>query len=87
MAVDSSTGVVATGTEQVQLSKRSWVALWNTFEAMGGLNSMARYVDNNWASKDYTHLSFRGGKELAGLLYEALMQEKEWYDELEKLDN
>ena len=72
---------------QRRLAKRTGVAFWNTFEAMGGLNSMARYVDNNWASKDYTHLSFRGGKELAGLLYEALMQEKEWYDELEKMDN
>ena len=31
---------------------------------------MIRFVENNWASKDYTHLSFRGGKEIAYCLVE-----------------
>ena len=48
---------------------------------------MVRYVENNWASKDYTHLSFRGGKEIANALLDALMLEKAFYDEAEKMGN
>ena len=66
---------------QRQMAKRMGVTFWNVFGAMGGENSMVRYVEKNWASKDYTHLSFRGGKELARILYEALMREKKFYDE------
>lgn len=69
---------------QRQIAKSTGVPFWNTFGAMGGVNSMVRYVENNWASKDYTHLSFRGGREIARALYDALMLEKEFYDEVDK---
>lgn len=69
---------------QRQTAKRTGIAFWNLFGGMGGENSMVRYVDNNWASKDYTHLSFRGGREIAKALLEALKREKEFYDEAEK---
>lgn len=69
---------------QRQAAKRAGVPFWNVFGAMGGENSMVRYVEKNWASKDYTHLSFRGGKEIASFLYEAILLEKEFYDEAEK---
>lgn len=72
---------------QRRLARRTGIAFWNMFGAMGGENSMVRYVENNWASKDYTHLSFRGGKEIATLLLNALMLEKEFYDEADKLDH
>lgn len=65
---------------QRQIAQRTNITFWNTFGAMGGINSMSRFVENNWASKDYTHLSFRGGKEIAKVFYEALMLEKEFYD-------
>lgn len=61
------------------------VAFWNVFGAMGGENSMIRFVENNWASKDYTHLSFRGGKEIASALLKAILLEKEFYDEADKV--
>lgn len=48
------------------------VAFWNTFQAMGGDNSMSRYVENNWAAKDYTHLSYGGGRQIATKFVEAL---------------
>ena len=51
----------------------------------GGENSMIRFVENNWASKDYTHLSFRGGKEIASALLKAILLEKEFYDEADKV--
>lgn len=66
---------------QRQIANRTGITFWNTFEAMGGVNSMVRYVESNWASKDYTHLSFRGGREIAAVFYSALLQEKEFYDE------
>lgn len=69
---------------QRQIAKNTGIPFWNTFGAMGGINSMSRFVENNWASKDYTHLSFRGGREIAKAFYEALMLEKEFYDEVEK---
>lgn len=69
---------------QRQIAKSTGITFWNTFGAMGGVNSMTRFVENNWASKDYTHLSFRGGREIAKAFYEALMLEKEFYDEAEK---
>lgn len=71
---------------QRRAAKRAGIPFWNLFGAMGGENSMLRYVENNWASKDYTHLSFRGGKEIAEALMKALMREKEFYDEAEKME-
>ena len=70
---------------QRQAARRSRIAFWNVFGAMGGENSMVRFVENNWASKDYTHLSFRGGKEIASALLKAILLEKEFYDEADKV--
>ena len=64
---------------QRQMAESAEVAFWSIFAAMGGENSMIRYVDSNWASKDYTHLSFRGGREIAHALFDALITEKNLY--------
>lgn len=79
--------VVALLHTQQRIAKQTGIPFWNTFEAMGGENSMVRYVENKWASKDYTHLSFRGGKEIAKALLKALLAEKKFYDEAEKAMN
>jgi hypothetical protein len=78
-------GVISLLKSQRQIAINAEITFWNTFAAMGGQNSMVTYVKNNWASKDYTHLSFRGGKELAKALYDAILTEKEMYDGDEKL--
>jgi hypothetical protein len=70
---------------QRQTAIRAEVTFWSTFAAMGGQNSMVKYVDSNWASKDYTHLSFRGGREVANALFEAIINEKNMYDGDERL--
>ncbi len=72
---------------QRQTAKKMGVAFWNVFGAMGGENSMVRFVENDWASKDYTHLSFRGGREIANALLKALLSEKDFYDEVENMVN
>ncbi|MDR3309557.1 MAG: hypothetical protein LBS80_06360 [Tannerella sp.] len=70
---------------QRQTAKNSEVAFWSIFAAMGGQDSMVKYVNSNWASKDYTHLSFRGGREVANALYDAIINEKGEYDSDERL--
>lgn len=67
---------------QQRLAADSGVAFWNLYQAMGGEGSMATLVEATppMANLDYTHINFRGGKYLAGLLYEALVYGKEQYD-------
>lgn len=70
---------------QRQAARRAGVPFWNLFGAMGGENSMVGFVEKNWASKDYTHLSFGGGRFIAEALLRALLAEKEFYDEADKM--
>ncbi|MDR2775157.1 MAG: hypothetical protein LBC19_10540 [Tannerella sp.] len=69
---------------QRQTARETEVTFWSIFAAMGGRNSMIKYVNSNWASKDYTHLSFRGGKEIARALFDAIITEKDFYDDDER---
>lgn len=72
---------------QRQIAQNAEVTFWSIFAAMGGQNSMIKYVNSNWASKDYTHLSFRGGREIANALYDAIITEKGLYEEKELSDD
>lgn len=67
---------------QQNIAAESGIAFWNMFEAMGGEGSMAKLVHAkpSMANYDYTHINFRGGKHLAGLLYETLIYGKEQFD-------
>lgn len=69
---------------QREAALEAGVAFWDVYEAMGGEDGMVNYVKRNWAAKDYTHLSFQGGRELANALYDAIILEKTLYDNLEK---
>jgi len=69
---------------QREAALEAGVAFWDVYEAMGGEDGMVDYVKRNWAAKDYTHLSFQGGRELANALYDAIILEKTLYDNLEK---
>jgi len=62
---------------QHRIAERNHVAFWNLFEAMGGENSMVRWVEDApvMANKDYTHVNARGARKMAGLLFQFLMQE------------
>lgn len=59
---------------QRAIARKAGVAYWDTFTAMGGENSMTEFVDKNWASKDYTHVSARGASVIARRLSEALLE-------------
>ena len=69
-------GVKGMVAEQRAAAQDCGVAFWNTYAAMGGPGSMSRYVKNGWAAKDYTHLSFGGGRQIATEFVKALEYEK-----------
>ena len=66
-------GVEALVAYQQILASNCQVAYFNLFEAMGGRESMKGLVEKGLANKDYTHLSFGGGRKIARYLYDALM--------------
>ncbi|MFC2083931.1 hypothetical protein ACFLS9_02640 [Bacteroidota bacterium] len=61
---------------QINVAKNTKVAFWNLFEAMGGKNSIIRWVDANppLAHKDYIHFNLQGAKKEAELLSNALLK-------------
>ena len=74
---------------QQALAANTHVAFWNMFEAMGGEGSMVEMVNSKpaMANYDYTHITFRGGKHLAKILFEALMYDKEQYEKRKAYEN
>lgn len=61
---------------QEKIAKKAGVAFWNMFEAMGGKNSMPKWVEANppLAFRDYTHFNDYGAKKIAELFTESLLQ-------------
>lgn len=56
------------------------VAFWNLYEAMGGDGSLAKMTEQKQANLDYTHINFAGGRRLANLLFNVLINGKKNYD-------
>lgn len=65
---------------QRKMAAETNVAFWSLYDAMGGDGSMARMVEKKQANLDYTHINFAGGKHIARLLFDAIMNGKENYD-------
>lgn len=67
---------------QQALAAETHTAFWNMYEAMGGEGSIVDMVNSkpSMANYDYTHINFRGGKYLAGILFETLMYGMEQYE-------
>lgn len=61
---------------QKNIASKNNVALFNLFEAMGGQNSMPKWVKANppLASADYIHFNINGAKKVSDLLIESLMR-------------
>lgn len=60
---------------QRMMAQETKIAFWDMYQAMGGENSMVKFVTSKpaLAAKDYTHLNFNGGKKLAGSLVKSLL--------------
>lgn len=65
---------------QQSIAADSHIAFWNMYDAMGGQGSIVEMIDRKMANLDYTHINFKGGKHLAGILFETLMYGKEQYE-------
>jgi len=57
---------------QRQAAERTGAAFWNTCEAMRARGGMERFVEKGWAGKDYTHINYAGGRQIAEELFAAL---------------
>lgn len=68
---------------QRSIAKKSGIAFWDMFEAMGGKNSVANYThaEPPLASKDYTHLTHLGGFKMGNILGQVLIQEINIHEE------
>lgn len=67
-------------------ARRSGAAFWSTAEAMEALGGMEHFVQSGWAGKDYTHINYGGGRQVAYALYDALYAEvyRTWLEERER---
>lgn len=65
---------------QQSIAAEGHIAFWNLYEAMGGEGSIVELIDRKMANLDYTHINFKGGKHLSGILFETLMYGKEQYE-------
>ena len=59
---------------QREATEKCGASFWNTYEAMQRMGGMTRFVENGWAGKDYTHINYAGGREIARQLYYGLLQ-------------
>jgi hypothetical protein len=60
--------------EQRKVAHEVGCAFWNTFEAMGGRGSMARWVRRELGQADLTHPTGAGAERLGNWLYAALLE-------------
>lgn len=67
---------------QREIARKTKIAFWDLYTAMGGENTMVKYVAAQppLGAKDYTHLTFRGGQKIAKKLSDALIYELTRYD-------
>lgn len=65
---------------QLRLSAQRGIVFWSTRAAVGRLGGIGKLAERGWAAKDYTHLSHRGGKELAKQFLDAFLLEEKYYD-------
>lgn len=65
-------GVLSLINVQQQIAYDCHIAFWNLYKAMGGQGSVVTMVNNGEANKDYTHINFKGGRRLSGLLFDAI---------------
>lgn len=70
-------GVLAMHKAQEQLARNEGIAFWSILRGMYELGGMETMMRNHQVAKDYTHVSYAGGKQLARILYEAMMADKQ----------
>ncbi|GAB4139651.1 MAG: hypothetical protein Fur0041_14880 [Bacteroidia bacterium] len=66
---------------QRKLAEKTGSAFWSLFDAMGGHESMIKWVegDTAYANKDYTHFNHRGARRVGKMLYKEIINEYNRY--------
>ena len=54
-------------------------AFWHTYNSMQQRGGMKVFVANGWAGKDYTHINYAGGREIATGFYHGLLYSLQQY--------
>ncbi|MBQ7419670.1 MAG: hypothetical protein IJV17_02890 [Prevotella sp.] len=75
----SISGVLRLVEYQRVLASECDVAYLNIHQIMGGKDSMKGFVDKGLAAKDYTHLNYKGGKLIAGHIFQSILAGVENY--------
>ena len=57
---------------QRRAAQNTGAAFWSTYDAMRAAGGMERFVANGWAGKDYTHINYGGGRQVAFALVDAI---------------
>jgi hypothetical protein len=70
----SDSGVPELMAAQHRAAAKEGVAFFDLYHAMGGTGAMNAWVRDGYAVKDYTHISRRGGRKIADMLYGMLME-------------
>lgn len=65
---------------QRKLAEEECIAFWDLREAMGGEAGIAKMREQGLAQVDYTHINFKGGKYIAQMLHQVLVNGKENFD-------
>lgn len=68
--------------EQRRVAQETGVVFWDTYAAMQRLGGIGTFVSKGWAAKDYTHMSFKGGRRLAEEMLKAFDFENKYYEAL-----
>ncbi len=75
--IETMPGIIALIESQREIAKTAGCIFWDTFNAMGGKNSMLSFISHNppLASKDYTHINHLGGQQLSKVFVNSLLNE------------
>ena len=64
---------------QRKMAAELGVGFISMVDVMGGPGSMKEFVEKGWAAKDYTHMSFKGGKVVADRFFQSILAGVENY--------
>jgi lysophospholipase L1-like esterase len=56
-----------------KMAEEEQIAYWSMYDAMGGKNSMVKWVEIGLAGSDYVHFTRAGANKIGRLLYDWLM--------------
>lgn len=72
---------------QEQLAADCHVGFYNLFEAMGGRGSMGKLCSQGMGSKDYVHISYKGGRHISQFIFNSFVTGQQNWSRRQKILN